>query len=296
MDRNLSCLLVATLTCLTVPSAARGTVLYCSCESLMSCIIADCLECWRDACASESPEDIDGNFQTDCCNCVENQDDCIKTVHSEECCTTAESNLLTVFSINDEPSEVCDSSNPYPFTHSDDLHPVGGTVHSLSPGTYILPNITFNCSGCIEEVQVQGQVQDYMDNSSITVTINLLIWSRLELDDDDNDGDEAIFKVKRNFSITTSDIEPEEIARYQQTITLTLPEDNLLCFERNEELGLYFEESSDLQIILADAHQPVYEAIPSTAETCANLENYYSASAASSNRSPIMAVRISMCC
>ena len=258
----------------------------------------DCLQCWRDVCDT-SPFIPDENFLTNCCDCVLEMDseNCLQNVSfagstPSECCNTAQSNLLFLFSAdNEELSGVCDSSESFPFTRPENLRLVGNPS-LLDPGVYVVPSFEFECSGCIEEVQMQGKIPGISGDASnsIFVTINLLTWSLLEADNDDD-----LHRLSRNVSVTSDNITSRDGADMSQlTLTFTLSETIQLCFEKNETLGFSFEASSNLQVILdSELGGPVYELSSSIADTCPNLGNLYTSTTASSDRLPLMAVRVS---
>lgn len=204
---------------------------------------------------------------------------------STECCNIAGDNLFSVFSAENDQSSVCNSSEPYPFTHPNELRRVG-IVESLLAGVYVVPSFEFDCSGCIEAVQMQGLLSD----SSTPVTISLLTWSVLESEDEVD-----LYRLGHNVSVMSNDIQMRhDAAKSQLTLIFTLPEGNQLCFEANERLGFSFEASNNLSVILEnEGDDSVYQLEPSISETCPSLENLYTFSNASSNRIPLMAVRIS---
>ena len=231
-----------------------------------------------------------------CCDCVLEMENCLQNVSfagptPSECCNTAQRNILSLFSAgNEELSGVCDSSESFPFTRPENLRLVGNPA-LLDPGVYVVPSFEFECSGCIEEVQMQGKIPGISGDDSINVTINLLTWSRLQSDDDEDN----LHRLSRNVSVTSDNITYIDGAdRYQLTLTFTLSETIQLCFEKNEILGFSFEASSNLQVILdSELGGPVYDLSSSIADTCPNLGNLYTSTMASSDSIPLMAVRVS---
>ena len=254
----------------------------------MSCslVYTDCLECWREVCA-EGSFNFDSNFQSDCCNCVTVDSNCITTLTnantSTACCSIAEDNLLH----SSLDSVACSSSNdPYLFTSVEDLF-TQMSPETLEPGTYVVPSFKFNCSGCIEEVQLQAEIQNYNHSDHITVRLDLLTWSNI------TDKDDSLYILSHNISLTAneSNIDPEPEGKFQLTITFSLSYDDQLCFNENEKLGF---SSSELYVILNNHNDdgPVYELDPSDDDICPNLNEFHTTITASDSKVPLIAVRI----
>ena len=102
-----------------------------------------------------------------------------------------------------------------------------------------MPSFKFDCSGCIEEVQLQAEIQNY----NHLVRLDLLTWSNI------TDKDDSLYILSHNVSLTAneSNIDPESADMSQLTVTFSLSYDDQLCFNENEELGF---SSSDLCVIL----------------------------------------------
>ena len=299
MDRRTLSYLFFALAWLTIwpeqAFAARGNrYTACMIATFDRIFCTDCLQCWRDVCDT-SPYIPDNNFLMNCCDCVLEGENCLQNISfagftPSECCNTAQSNLVSLFLADNELSSVCDSSESFPFTRPENLRLVGNPA-LLDPGVYVVPSFEFECSGCIEEVQMQGKIPGISGDDSINVTINLLTWSRLQSDDDEDN----LHRLSRNVSVTSDNITYIDGAdRYQLTLTFTLSETIQLCFEKNEILGFSFEASSNLQVILdSELGGPVYDLSSSIADTCPNLGNLYTSTMASSDSIPLMAVRVS---
>ena len=75
---------------------------------------------------------------------------------------------------------MCSSSSIYLGALELDLVYSGQT---LQPGTYVMPNLTFSCSGCIDEVVVRGEDSSIPEN----VEIELLFWARYDPPEGENE-------------------------------------------------------------------------------------------------------------
>ena len=153
-----------------------------------------------------------------------------------------------------------------------------------------MPSFLFGCKGCIEGVLVQAFDEDTVPSH---VALQLMTWTRLN-----SPNNRDLYRLSHNMSVTTNNIKPLAADAMQWTINFSLPVGNQLCFEENEALGLSFTVNA-LQVILVNASgQPVLEAVPSLSNTCSNLNDRYTTTTASSDRVPLMAVRISKyrCC
>ena len=260
-------------------------------------IHADCLQCWNDVCVNENFV-VDGTFAHNCCGCVDEDSvpECIPTVinarDSQNCCSIAETNLQSVLFSNMELSDECNDAESYLFHNPLEFRkPVNPLEETLQKGVYIVPSFVFGCTGCVEEVLVQGVFDE--NTAPSHVTLELMTWTRL-----DSPNDQDPYRLSRNMSVTTNNLKPLDIDNMQWTINFSLPVGNQLCFEANEELGLSFTGNT-LQVILVNASgQSVLEAVPSLSNTCSNLNDLYTTTTASSDRVPLMAVRISKyrCC
>ena len=303
MDRALSCLLIA-LACLMIRPdqalAARGKAQYnhfriTSVDSRrMYTCFADCLKCWRDVC-------VDGSFSadnsfSDCCGCIASAViDCIPTASSahgsQECCTMAETNLLSVFFSGNESNGTYDMES-FVFNSPEQLMPIeiDGT---LSQGTYVVPSFRFECSGCIQEVQVQALIPQYHEGTS--VSMELMTLTHLDPPPDSQDDQDGLYRLNHIVLVTTRNVMEEQEAKNQLTITFSLSASNQsLCFEHNDELGFSFggSSSANLQLLLVDHDgQQVNELGSSTSATCPNLNDFYKTTATTSGV-PLAAVLI----
>ena len=254
------------------------------------CVSTDCLECWRDVCVNRT-FNIDVPFRDGCCDCIDVDSEplCVQNAtnahYSQNCCSIAETNLLSVFSTDIESSDACDDVDSYLFHKLDEIKTPVRPPATLLTGIYIVPSFMFDCGGCIEEVLVQGVFNEYIPSSH--VTLELMTWTRLNL----TNGQDS-YRLSHNTSVTTSDIKPLVADDMQRTINFSLPVGDQLCFEGGEVLGLSFS-GSNLTVILAyPSEHSVYEAMPSISNTCPNLDDLYTITAASNNRVPLMAVRV----
>ena len=238
----------------------------------------DCLQCWRVIC-SEGTLSLDTSFLTDCCtsDCLgSGQVQCIidaTTAHiSSDCCTIAETNLLTDLPSN---SDVCQISEPNVFNT-----PQQTPTNRLEDGIYVVPRFMFNCSGCIEEVEVRG-IGDFGGNS---ITMKFMTWTRLN--------DQELYRLRNNVTVTTTDIYPERDTD-EVDIKFSFSENNQLCFENSEELGFLLEVTNLKNIYLVeDDSEVVYELIPFTSGTC-NFNAIYEISPTSINGVPLVTVHTS---
>ena len=250
----------------------------------------DCLECWRDICVNRIL-DIDGPFRDGCCDCIDVDSEplCVETAtnahNSQNCCSIAETNLLSVFSTDIESSDACDDVDSYLFHNLDQIKEPVSPLATLLTGIYIVPSFMFDCGGCIEEVLVQGT---FDGDTPSHVTLWLMTWTRLN-----SPNGQDSYRLNHNVSVTTSDIVKFD-ALEQWTINFSLPVGNQLtmCFEGGEVLGFSFSESSLTVFLVGPSEQSVYEAMSSIRDTCPNLDDLYSITIAAVGV-PLMAVRVS---
>ena len=303
MERALT-YLIATLACLTIRASARGitaTYVY-----LISACLTDCLQCWRDVCRTDEGFSFDDNFRDDCCNCVQGGK-CLPLTTSasllnhSQCCISASNNITTLLLQNEPSDDVCSQSHP--FTSPENLIPIK-VVMTLSPDVYVVPTFQFQCQGCVDEIQVQGQVTDYtLDNpinitmsNPINITMSFMIWARLV--DTENDQD-SLYQLRKNVTrtVTELDITPEDASLDQLTINFSLTDSSELCFSENEVFGFSFEGTPALLVILDtndDDNVSTYSLSPSIGDTCPELMDYYTANPqVKEDRVPLMAIRIS---
>ena len=241
----------------------------------------DCLQCWREVC-SEGTLPLNTSFRTDCCtsDCLgSDQAQCsinATTAHnSSDCCTIAETNLLTDLPSN---SDACQISEANVFNT-----PQQTPTNRLEDGIYVVPRFMFNCSGCIEEVEVHG-TGSYSGDS---ITMKFMTWTRLN--------DQELYRLRNNVTVTTTDID-DDGATGKVGITFSFSENNQLCFENDEELGFSIEVTELMDIGIAfveDDSTLVYELIPSTSDTCSNLNAIYEISPTSINGVPLVTVHTS---
>ena len=235
----------------------------------------DCLQCWRDVC-TQGTLTLDTSFRDDCCT-----SDCLgsdpvqcfiiaNTAHnSSDCCTIAETNLLT-----DPPSnsDACQISEANVFNTPRQMH-----TNRLEEGIYVVPRFMYNCSGCIEEVEVCGAGTYSGDQ----ITMKFMTWIRLN--------DRELYRLRNNVTVTTTDIDLDG-STGEVGIKFSFSENNQLCFENSEELGFSIEvtEIMDINIdLVEDDSALVYELIPSTSDTCSNLNDIYVISSTSINGVPL---------
>ena len=241
----------------------------------------------------------DTSFSSDCCDCIDMQGDCIANAvsvsPSSDCCSIAETNLLSVFSLeSEEESTACTDSHVFnsPGQLNDALH----TANTLQPGAYIIPSFTFDCSGCIKEVLVRGLTLPGFIPETDTITIGLQIWSHFDPPESGNDLLNDLHKMIHNVSISSTLITPENIVSMLYTITFALSENNQICFNDGEELGLTVDESEGLKIILKNHdNQRVYDVSSSSSATCSNLDDLVILTPETQSYSgvPLVAVNIS---
>ena len=216
----------------------------------------------------------DTSFSSDCCDCIDMQGECIANAvsvsPSSDCCSIAETNLLSVFTLDSgEQSAACTDSHV--FNSPEQLRVAVDTANTLQPGAYIIPSFTFDCSGCIKEVLVRGLITlpGFIAETDI-ITIGLQIWSHFDPPSDQND----LHKMIHNVSISNTDIEADNLLPELFTITFNLSESNQICFNDGEVLGLTVDESEGLNILLENRdNQRVYDVSSSSSATCSNLDD-----------------------
>ena len=299
MERALT-YLIATLACLTIQASARGittTYVY-----LISACLTDCLQCWRDVCRTDEGFSFENNFSDDCCNCVQGGE-CLPLTTSasllnhSQCCISASNNITTLLLQNEPSDDVCSQSHP--FTSPENLSPIN-EVMTLQPKVYVVPTFQFQCQGCVDEIQVQGQVTNYTHpnpinitmSNPINITMSFMIWARLV--DTENDQD-SLYQLRKNVTrtVTELDITPENARWDQLTINFSLTDSSDLCFSRNEVFGFSFGDTPALLVILDDDEGSTYSLSPSIDDTCPELMDYYTATLVQEDRVPLMAIRIS---
>ena len=245
----------------------------------------DCLQCWRDVC-SEGTLSLDTSFRDDCCtsDCLgSDQAQCFITANtahnSSDCCTIAETNLLADMPSN---SDVCQISEANVFNT-----PQQTSTNTLEDSIYVVPRFMFNCSGCIEEVEVQG-IGEFQGDE---ITMKFMTWTHLN--------DRELYRLKNSVNVTAThtesdiDIKPDTDG---VDIKFSFSENNQLCFENNEELGFLLEVTVPINIHIAfveDDNEVVYELTPSSSDTCSNLNDIYEISPTSINAVPLVTVRTS---
>ena len=147
----------------------------------------------------------------------------------------------------------------------------------------MVPRFMFNCSGCIEEVEVHG-IGEFFVN---LITMKFMTWTRIN--------DRELYRLRNSITATTTDIVIEPDAN-EVNIKFSFSENNQLCFENNEELGFLLEVTAPINIHVAfveDDSEVVYELIPSTSDTCSNLNDIYVISPTSINAVPLVTVHTS---
>ena len=259
---------------------------------------ADCLECWRDACTTT--EDVDQNFISDCCNCVNGA--CVSQIAEAQgplgqCCTEAFGNIHSLISApQSESSDICSPDN-YPFTELGDIVPIPpDNVVTLPPGSYVVPNFQFDCTGCVDTVIVQGKIDGYSKDNPINITMNFMIWSQFA--DRSEEEDDSLYRLSRSVSMTVTEdnIEPENAAVQQLSIEFSAI--NELCFNKNEVFGFSFGNESGLRVILSTEAEDGGSTITlssSNDTTCPELNDFQTVYSSIADRPPLMAILISKC-
>ena len=216
----------------------------------------------------------DTSFSSDCCDCIDMQGECIANAvsvsPSSDCCSIAETNLLSVFTLESgEESDACTDSHV--FNSPGQLKDAVDTANTLQPGAYIIPSFTFECSGCIKEVLVKGLITlpGFIPENDI-ITIGLQIWSHFDPPSDQND----LHRMIHNVSTSRTDIKTDSIAAGLYTITFNLLESNQICFNDGEVFGLTVDGSEGLKILLENRdNQRIYDVSSSSSATCSNLDD-----------------------
>ena len=248
-------------------------------------LATDCLQCWSDACSGALlPESV----RDECCDQCMPEGDCCATPFraSETCCSTTESSILSVFTVDSsEESEVCSSSSIYLGALELDLVYSGQT---LQPGTYVMPNLTFSCSGCIDEVVVRGEDSSIPEN----VEIELLFWARY----DPPEGENELHKILRRVPISTDNVvrNPDDLNVFNVNFNLS---ENKVCFTDREVFGFSSEGSGDPAVQLtpgSDQSVQVYQVTHPTDNNCSNLAEYADLSSSEAHSGvPVISLRIS---
>ena len=237
---------------------------------------------------------FDNNFRNDCCNCVQGGE-CLPLTTSasllnrSQCCISASNNITTLLLQNEPSDDVCSQSHP--FRPPENLRPIN-EVMTLSPDVYVVPTFQFQCQGCVDEIQVQGQVTNYTCDDPINITMSFMIWARLVDTEDDQD---SLYQLRKNVTrtVTELDITHEDPLKNQLTINFSLTDSSDLCFSRNEVFGFSFGDTPALRVILDDDEGSTYSLSPSVDDTCPELMDYYTATLVQEDRVPLMAIRIS---
>ena len=142
---------------------------------------AGCLQCWSDVCHDPPDLIIDGSFTQECCssNCIgEGSASCIGLAttlasgNQSQCCSTANESLSTFAEVFDEQCSIQSYVNGRP----EDIAFLASEEDILPPGTYIVPNVTFKCSGCVETVIVRGKIVEF-DAKNTYAHLELQTWS-----------------------------------------------------------------------------------------------------------------------
>ena len=239
----------------------------------------------------------DTSFSSDCCDCIDVQGECITNAvsvsGSSDCCSIAETNLLSVFSLESgRESDACTDSHV--FNSPGQLNNALDTANTLQPGAYIVPSFTFACSGCIKEVLVRGLITSplFIPETDI-ITIGLQIWSHFDPPESENDLLNDLHRMIHNVSISSTLTTPESLVSGLYTITFALSESNQVCFNDGEELGLTVDESVEILLENRD-NQRVYDVSSSSSATCSNLDNLVILTPETQSYSgvPLVAVRI----
>ena len=247
-------------------------------------------------CRTDEGFSFENNFRDDCCNCVQGGE-CLPLTTSasllnhSQCCISASNNITTLL-LQNEPSDVCSQSHP--FTSPEYLSPIN-EVMTLPPNTYVVPTFQFQCQGCVDEIQVQGQVTDYTHPNPINITMSFMIWARFVDTEDDQD---SLYQLRKNVTrtVTELDITPEDALGDQLTINFSLTDSSDLCFSRNEVFGFSFGDTPALLVILDDDEGSTYSLSLSVDDTCPELMDYYTATLVQEDRVPLMAIRIRFTC
>ena len=125
---------------------------------------------------------------------------------------------------------------------------------------YIVPSFTFDCTGCIERVEMLST------SSGITSeTVNIHLWRRYQRDNSDD-----LYERRRTATIMAiPDVDPaDDLIK----ITLSLSNDQMVCFESGDVLGLSLPFGSSLDIVLG-SEDSVYRVDPTN--TCDELEDLF---------------------
>ena len=240
------------------------------------------------------PPSIDGSFAQDCCssNCIgANSASCIGLAttlasgNQSQCCSTA-SEILSAFA---EVSNKQCSTQSYVNGRPEDIAFLGSEEDILPPGTYIVPNVTFNCSGCVESVIVRGKIVEF-DAKNTYAHLELQTWRKYSLPG-------SIHKMHQNISLSTRNITRLHSSHIVHTITFTLSEN--FCFESGEELGFAYSSNgqTDLAVLFdgRDNSIPAYQVEYSNDYNCMFLNDFINISTPSiaTYKKPAVVLQIS---
>lgn len=228
---------------------------------------------------------LDNNFLDDCCNCV--GENCLESAisadRSQQCCSQAQSALFMLFQLSNEA--ICDST-AFPFLRPEEVVPVAPPPVTLQPSLYLVPSFTFQCVGCIREIQVLAMIDGYSYslNAEINVTMTFSIWDKYI------DGENSLYSMKGRMTKTVSEDNIEVNSARTDQFIITFPLSNELCFEAHQMLA--FSSASDINVILDDNIGDILSLHPNTNEVCSELSDFHTATLNVSSRIPVMAIGI----
>ena len=216
------------------------------------------MDCWYRACNEFDTNFNSGAFRIDCCYCVLDESADIDlercatqltlyyrmaNVVRNECCSNARDRFLTYDAfVEDSPpadTELCRGGPLFnsPETVSDRQLGPGA---SLDREEYLLPQYTFECSGCIENftILVSAPETPVIQEGNVTVKLWSSIRSSLQ-------GSSTFYRLNGSTSFVASpQVDPPagRGSTGRWLVTFGLPSSKPLCFVEGHTLGFSLKE------------------------------------------------------
>ena len=158
----------------------------------------------------------------------------------DQCCSIAKEDFLTPFQLVSSENVQCSIS------HSVFNNPDNFTMGNLSLSTsnieYIIPSFTFNCSGCIEKIEILTQ----NDGAAFAEreTLDIKLWNTFL---NSRDGAE-LYEERGKFTIEAM---PETTAVSNDFVRVSLSAFGPVCFQAGDVFGFSLPPTSNIQMIVA---------------------------------------------
>ncbi len=228
---------------------------------------ASCLQCWYDACI---PDGLDFDSFVNCCTCVLNQEvidqtQCLLDLTTKflgtDCCSLARIEFLSFYT---EPIVAENSTFPeqgYVFIQTMNTTTALNTTTAMNTTTatnliyvpaasveYIVPSITFPCSGCISSLEILTR-GNYME-SGVSEELTVHLWYRREARANSINGD-ILYERRTQFNISAvPDIYDGENGL--QVLSFAIGEENVAaCFQAGDVFGFSLPPASNVPEIAA---------------------------------------------